>query len=188
MTLLPATLPGGAVLRRLAVDDAPALFAVVDQDRARLGTWFPWVEVTRSQRDEETWIRQLRMDPEARDGLGIFVGDDLVGGAGLIADPYRIVGEIGYWIRPAHEGRGLVTAAVRVLLEEGFDRMGLHRITIRAGVDNPRSRAIPERLGFREEGVLRGEGRGSGGYYDLVVYGLLDDEWRHREAAAGEAS
>ena len=187
MTLLPASLPGGAVLRRLAVEDASALFAVVDRDRERLGAWFPWVEATRSQRDEEAWIRHLRMDPEARDGLGIFVGDDLVGGAGLLVDPFRIVGEIGYWIRTDHEGRGLVTAAVRVLLREGFDLVGLHRITIRAGVDNARSRAIPERLGFREEGVLRGEGRGSGGFYDLVVYGLLEDEWREREAAVGDA-
>ncbi len=51
---------------------------------------------------------------------------------------------------------------------------------IRAGVENERSRAIPERLGFTEEGVARGEGRGSQGFYDLVVYGLLEDEWPTR--------
>lgn len=182
MTLLPAALPGGAVLRPLVVDDAPALFAVADADRERLGRWMPWVEGTRSLRDEETWIRRLRMDPEARDGLGIFLGDALIGSTGITADPFRIVGEIGYWIRSDHEGRGFVTSAVRVLLREGFEAMGLHRIAIRVGVANTRSRAIPERLGFREEGVLRGEGKGSGGFYDLVVYGLLEDEWREREA------
>jgi ribosomal-protein-serine acetyltransferase len=48
---------------------------------------------------------------------------------------------------------------------------------IRAGVENARSRAIPERLGFTYEGVAREEGRGSGGFYDLAVYGLLDREW-----------
>jgi ribosomal-protein-serine acetyltransferase len=51
---------------------------------------------------------------------------------------------------------------------------------IRAGVDNARSRAIPERLGFTQEGVLREEGRGVEGFHDLVVYGLLEDEWRAR--------
>ena len=50
-------------------------------------------------------------------------------------------------------------------------------IVIRAGVENTRSRAIPERLGFTKEGVARGEGRGTPGFYDLVVYGLLEDEW-----------
>lgn len=185
MTDLPAALPGGAVLRRFTIDDAAALFAVVDADRTRLGTWFPWVALTRSSRDEEAWIRRLRMDPDERDGLGIFVGDAVVGGAGLTVDPFRIDGEIGYWVRPDHEGRGLVTEAVRVLLREGFERLGLHRITIRAGVGNARSRAIPERLGFREEGVLRGAGKGTDGFYDLVVYGLLEDEWRSREGAGG---
>lgn len=182
MTFLPATLPGGAVLRRLTVGDAAALFEVVEADRARLGAWFPWVELTRTLDDEERWIRQQRMDPASREGLGIFLGDDLVGSAGLMADPFGIVGEIGYWIRPDHEGRGIVTEAVRVLLREGFDGMALHRITIRAGTENLRSRAIPERLGFREEGLLRGAGKGAGGFYDLVVYGLLEDEWRSGES------
>jgi ribosomal-protein-serine acetyltransferase len=63
------------------------------------------------------------------------------------------------------------------LIEHGFGVVGLHRISIRAGVENARSRAIPERLGFTREGVLRGEGRGSGGFYDLIVYGLLEEEW-----------
>ncbi|MGZ8625546.1 MAG: GNAT family N-acetyltransferase, partial [Actinomycetota bacterium] len=56
--------------------------------------------------------------------------------------------------------------------------LGLHRLVIRAGVENVRSRAIPERLGFTREGIARGEGRGVGGFYDLVVHSLLDDEWR----------
>ena len=49
---------------------------------------------------------------------------------------------------------------------------------IRAGTENARSRAVPERLGFTYEGIAREEGRGSGGFYDLAVYGLLEREWR----------
>ena len=71
-----------------------------------------------------------------------------------------------------------MTRACRVLIDVAFGELGLHRVVIRAGVDNPRSRAIPERLGFTEERIAREEGRGSGGFYDLVVYGLLDREWR----------
>jgi len=43
--------------------------------------------------------------------------------------------------------------------------------------DNARSRAIPERLGFRQEGVMREAGASALGHHDLVVYGLLDREW-----------
>jgi ribosomal-protein-serine acetyltransferase len=92
-------------------------------------------------------------------------------------DPFGIMGEVGYGIGSAHEGRGLVTAATRALIDIGFGELGLHRIVIRAGVGNARSRAIPERLGFTLEGHAREEGRGSGGFYDIVVYGLLDREW-----------
>ncbi|MFM7718756.1 MAG: GNAT family N-acetyltransferase [Actinomycetota bacterium] len=183
MSPLPADLGGGATLRRLATDDAGAVFDAVDAERARLGPWFPWVGGTRSVSDEAAWIASARANPESLDGLGAFVGDELAGGLGLTWEPFRVTGEIGYWLRGAYEGRGIVTASCRVLLDEAFDRLGLHRVCIRAGVANVRSRAVAERLGFVEEGVLRGEGSGTGGYYDLVVYGMLEDEWRARRAA-----
>jgi len=76
-------------------------------------------------------------------------------------------------------GRGLVTRGVQALFAIGFDRHGLHRTQLRAGVDNLRSRAVAKRLKMREEGVLRGAGKVGGGLYvDLVMYGLLVDEWQ----------
>ena len=63
-----------------------------------------------------------------------------------------------------------------------FDELGFHRVFIRAAPGNVRSRAVPERLGFVEEAVLREEARGAvaRGFHDLVVYGMLEDEWRAR--------
>lgn len=62
--------------------------------------------------------------------------------------------------------------------ELGFEELGLHRIVIRAGVGNARSRAIPERLGFTRAGIAREAARGSGGFYDPVVSSLLEHGWR----------
>jgi ribosomal-protein-serine acetyltransferase len=70
-----------------------------------------------------------------------------------------------------------MTAAVRALIGHAFGVWGLHRIEIAAAVENARSRAIPERLGFREEGVRRDGERHGERYLDLVVYSLLDSEW-----------
>jgi ribosomal-protein-serine acetyltransferase len=171
-----ADLGDGAVLRRYTLEDVDELWALVQAERERIGVWMPWVASTRTIEAQRAWLERVTV-AEGLDGCGIWASDRYAGGAGLSWDPFGIAGEIGYWIGAEFEGRGLVTRACRALIEHGFGVVGLHRISIRAGVENARSRAIPERLGFTREGVLRGEGRGSGGFYDLIVYGLLEDEW-----------
>ncbi len=177
MSPLPVDLGDDALLRRLTLDDLGEIWALVQAERDRIGVWMPWVEGTRTLEDQRRWLEGVLADARSADGLGIFVDGAYAGGIGLMIDAFGVVGEVGYWIGSAHEGRGFVTRATRALIDVGFGERGLHRITIRAGVDNVRSRAIPERLGFTEEGVLRGEGKGSVGFYDMVVYGLLEDEW-----------
>ena len=171
-----ADLGDGALLRRYELEDLEEVWTLVDSERERLGPWLPWVEATTTIEVQRAWFEHVVGDA-GLDGCGIWAGDRFAGGAGLRWDPFAIVGDIGYWIGSEFEGRGLVTRACRALIDHGFRKVGLHRISIRAGVENTRSRSIPERLGFTREGVLRGEGRGSGGFYDLVVYGLLEDEW-----------
>jgi ribosomal-protein-serine acetyltransferase len=177
---LPVGLGEGAILRRFTMDDLDAIWRLVDDERDRIGVWMPWVELTHTIDDERGWLASVTADERSLDGCGIFVEGELAGGIGLMVDAWGFVGEIGYWIGSAHEGRGLVTRACRALIDIGFRERGLHRIAIRAGVENQRSRAIPERLGFTEEGVQRGAGRGLGLFHDLVVYGLLEDEWPAR--------
>jgi ribosomal-protein-serine acetyltransferase len=81
---------------------------------------------------------------------------------------------IGYWLAEDHQGRGIMTTAVRALVDHAFDEWNLHRIEIHCAPANHRSRAIPERLGFREEGTLRETELVGGRYLDSVVYGLLE--------------
>jgi ribosomal-protein-serine acetyltransferase len=160
------------------MDDLGQIFEAVERERDRLGAWMPWVEGTRTVEDERRWLEGVLADERSLEGCGIYLEGGFVGGVGLIPrDPWGICAEIGYWIVSEHEGRGLVTRACRALIDIAFGELGLHRVMIRAGVDNPRSRAVPEGLGFTREGVLRADGRGSFGFYDAVVYGLLEDEW-----------
>jgi ribosomal-protein-serine acetyltransferase len=174
---LPVDLGDGAALRRLALDDLDAVWALVDGERDRLRPWLPWVDATRSIDDQRRWLEGVIAAERNLDGCGIFVGGVYAGGAGLTWDQFDVVGEIGYWIGSAHEGKGFVSRATRALIEIAFGELRLHRITIQAAVDNLRSRAIPERLGFTQEGVIRGAERSARGFHDLVVYGLLEDEW-----------
>ena len=72
-----------------------------------------------------------------------------------------------------------MTAAVACLTGHAFDEWRLNRVEIGVGPDNRRSRAIPERLGYREEGVLRSAERfDENDYRDLVLYAILASEWR----------
>jgi ribosomal-protein-serine acetyltransferase len=137
----------------------------------------PWVDPTKGPDDVRAFIEGARSS-RGLEALGIFVAGTYVGGTGLRVGRNEIDGELGYWIDEAHEGAGLVTRTCAALIEHAFAEMGLHRVTICAAPENARSRAIPERLGFTEEGRLREAERGGGGYHDLVVYGLLAQEWR----------
>lgn len=177
MSPLPADLGDGASVRRLTMDDLAEVWAAVDASRERLEPWMPWIDGTRTIDDQRRWLQHVVNDQNSLEGGGLFVDGRYVGGVGLSWDPFRVRGSIGYWISGEFEGRGLVTRAVRALLDVGFREVGLHRIEIKAGTENARSRAIPERLGFVLEGVEREAERGSHGFHDLVVYSMLEDEW-----------
>lgn len=173
----------GLELRPLRLADARALFGQVDANRARLRRWLPWVDLTREASDIRRFI--LRTQAQAKDGQGATFGlwwkDRLVGVAGFnwIDGPNRSAA-LGYWLAAEAEGRGLMSAAVTALLRHGFRTLGLNRIEIRAGLRNRRSRAIPERLGFRREGTLRQAEWVDGRFVDHAVYGLLAEAWRTR--------
>jgi ribosomal-protein-serine acetyltransferase len=174
---LPIDLGGDALLRRLTMDDAEEIFARVAANRDRLETWMPWASLTTSVDDQRAWLASVLADEENFEGIGLFVDGRYVGGIGLTLGSFRIWAEIGYWIDAGHEGKGLITRACAALIDLAFHELGVHRVMIRAGVGNARSRAIPERLGFTLEGVHRDEGKGVHGFHDLAVYGLLEDEW-----------
>ena len=70
-----------------------------------------------------------------------------------------------------------MTAAVCALLDHAFGTLRLSRVEIRAGVENRRSRAIPERLGFSEEGVLRSAERIGSRVIDHVIYAMTPTQW-----------
>ena len=178
MSPLPVDLGAGAVLRRYEMRDLEALWQAIEQERERIAVWMPFVEGVRTIDDERTWLESVVADDAGIGGGGLWSGSEFLGGVGLMLGPFGLAGEIGYWIRAKHEGRGHITRACRTLIDIGFAELGLHRIEIRAGLENARSRAVPERLGFTYEGIEREGSRGSRGFYDLAVYSLLDREWR----------
>ena len=173
----------GLELRPLNLRDAGPLFAMVEANRVRLSRWLPWPETTRAVDDIRAFIKRVRAQAQAGTGIsfGLWWRDRLVGVVSINwIDASNRSAAIGYWLAQEAEGHGLVTAAVSALLRHGFRTLKLNRIEIRAGVRNRRSRAIPERLGFRHEGTLRQAERLGDRFVDHAVYGLLRQDWAHR--------
>jgi ribosomal-protein-serine acetyltransferase len=86
--------------------------------------------------------------------------------------------EIGYWLSAEAEGKGLILKTCPTLIDYAFRTLNLNRVQIRCASENIRSRAIPEKLGFRQEGILRRAEKLHDRYVDLIVYGMLADEWK----------
>ncbi len=166
-------------LRLLEETDAEDLYATVDANRDHLARWMPWAA---GQTLEGTlgFIRSTRRQLASNDGFQTAIVEDgriigMVGFHGVSWD--RRSTSIGYWLAEAAQGRGIMTRAVRALADYAFTVWELDRIEIRAAVDNKRSRSIPERLGFRQEGVLRKAELVGDRYVDHAVYATLASEW-----------
>jgi RimJ/RimL family protein N-acetyltransferase len=85
--------------------------------------------------------------------------------------------EVGFWIAPAVRRQGLASAAVGAVLGWLFDELAIERVEMTTTPDNGPTRAMALRLGFVEEGVLRARNLERGRRVDLVMFGLLREEW-----------
>jgi ribosomal-protein-serine acetyltransferase len=179
--MLRRELPGGYALRLLEEADADELFAVIDANREQLATWMPWARRDRAPEDTLPFIRATRRQVADNDGLQTTIvdpGGAIVGMVGMHrVDWANGRTSVGYWLARDAQGRGVMTEAVRAYVDYAFATLGLHRVVIEAAVENARSRAIPERLGFREEGVLREVERVGERMLDHVVYAVLAADW-----------
>ena len=80
-------------------------------------------------------------------------------------------------LSPAGRDHGLGTGATRLIVGYGFERLGLHRISLEVYSFNPRARRVYEKAGFRAEGTLRETLRYGDQWIDATVMSILDREW-----------
>ena len=181
--MLRRELPSGYALRLLEESDADELFALIDANREHLApvdavgaaatasppTCCPSSALTRRQIADNDGLQTAIVDPDGR-----IVG--VIGFHGI--DWLNRKTSIGYWLARGEQGRGTMTAAVRALRRPRLRRPGSSTASrSRPRSSNARSRAIPERLGFREEGILREVERVGGRMLDDVVYAMLAADW-----------
>lgn len=175
------SITGSIELRILQVQHAEQLFDLVQQNVDRLLVWCPWLGEVETLEKTHHFIngKLCRFSDSNGFTAGFFDDEKLIGVIALeYIDRPNLATEIGYWLDKKAEGRGLVIAACRKLIDHAFADLKLERVQIRCAVENIRSRAVPEKLGFSQEGILRQCERLPDRTVDLVIYGILRNEWR----------
>ncbi|OOG91221.1 GNAT family N-acetyltransferase [Bacillus pseudomycoides] len=157
------------------------LYQLVDRSREHLRKWLPWVKGTKSA-DAYDEILPMWLKKYA-DGNGFETGirykGKLVGMVGIHEVNWaKKATSLGYYLAEEAGGKGIMTRSVKAVLRYAFEELKLNKIEIRCGVENQKSRAIPERLGFKLDGVMRDEEWLYDHFHDLAVYSLLASEWK----------
>lgn len=170
------------LLVQLTPDDAEEIYLLVDGNREFLRTWLPWVDKTNSVEDVLTFRKEAekKYQDKGAPTYKVIYKSESCGIAGLnhIQEDFKYTA-IGYWLVPKHQGKGIVTRVCQELTRHAFEDLNLNKVEIAANSKNKPSRAIPERLGFKEEGTLRDrELLADGQYGDLVFYGMLKSEYK----------
>lgn len=159
------------------------LYALIDDNRDHLRKWLLWVDKRKSAEDLEPiipiWIRNYA-DNNGFDA-GIRYNGNLVGMIGLhYIDWKNKSTSIGYFLSETAQGKGIITRSVSSLLDYLFTQMKLNRVQIQCAVNNTKSKAIPEKLGFCTEGITRDGQWLYDHFEDLVTYSLLAVDWESK--------
>ena len=160
---------------------AGELFELVHKNRDFLKQWLPWLDTVTKPSDTKEFIETqlLRFQKGEALHVTIFHRDKISGVLGYDQiDQTNGIGHMGYWQAQEYNGKGIMTKSVKNLIKLGFQYYSLNRIEIRCAVNNLKSRAIPERLGFQQEGTIRRALKVYDKHLDHVVYGLLRQESR----------
>jgi ribosomal-protein-serine acetyltransferase len=166
-------------LRPLRLSDTAELFALTDANRAHLRRWLPWLDAVQVEEHSREFVESAMAQHAAGRGPVFAILHD--GGiAGVVGfhpiRPIHAVGEIGYWLAESQQGRGIMTACCKFVVRYGFHSLNLNRLEIAVATGNHKSRAIPERLGFRLEGILRSRENLYGTFVDHAMYAMLRSE------------
>jgi len=182
---LPHELAGRRLIARPYRDgDGSTIATAVAESRSRLiAAGMPWVKEWDDPDCGTLFVRRCQAKWAARDelifGLWDLTTSTYIGGSGL----HRIVWavpsfEVGYWVRDAFEGKGLISEATALIATFAFDELGAQRVRIRCDARNARSAAIPRRLGFVHEATLRNECRSlNGELRDTFEFGMTPDDF-----------
>ena len=165
-------------IRLIKKKDTEGYFQLIDSNRARLKRYFP-VTVSEIQDYEDCFYYVKKKIKQAqKKKLFLFVilkNEEMVGVLILKNIDWRIPkGELAYFIDEKFEGIGIMSKAMKLLMDHCFQELGMNKLFINLSPKNKASQALAVNCGFQLEGVLRQEFRiETGEVEDIEYYGKL---------------
>jgi ribosomal-protein-serine acetyltransferase len=184
--MLSAPLGDGAELRPLEPWQAKTLAAYTDRVREHLTPWLPWAHEVTDAASARRFLTAYAERQAADEGriYGIWQGEELLGG--MIFRVFSVEQgscELGAWLAPEAQGRGLVTRAASLMIDWAVEVRGIVRVEWRVDPANAGSIAVAKRLGMTHEGTMRSVFAMGGTRHDLQVWSVLAEEWRGQRGA-----
>ncbi len=182
--IMPITTPR-LTLRPPELADAKVANAAILESFEDLSRFMPWAKTPPSLNETTDFIQQamanwvVKKSEEPYLPLFIFekVSGAFLGSTGLHHMNWEVpCFETGYWLRTSAGNHGYMTEAVNAITRYAFIQLGAKRIAITCQRENVRSKKIPERLGYVQEGVLKFNRRDvqSGTLTDTLMYARYD--------------
>jgi len=168
---------GRFVVRPPVRADAQLHFEAAVESIPEVSKWLEWCHEGFQLQESQTWVERAIGGWESGEMYEFFIFDEderFAGGCGLNRlDTRFLTANLGYWVRTSAAGKGVATAAAKLVAKFGFERLGLQRIGIAAAVDNIASQRVMEKVGAVREGVLRNGLRFRGKNIDSVQTSLI---------------
>jgi len=129
-----------------------------------IGDGKEWINF--AQNEEWGYNFAITVDSEAIGGIGLIIGKDIE----------RKSSEVGYWLGEDYWGKGIVSSALKCIVEFAFNELKVERIFAVPLEHNIASRRVLEKNGFVLEGILRNSVIKSGKIYNRALYARLSKE------------
>ena len=186
----PELSDGPILLRRLRASDKAAVVLALNDELCGRHLFRPPYPYTDADFDEFlAWTGGAWTEAHTAHWVVVRASDDAVlASISLEVHALRQAAEIGYLCAPWARGRGVMSAAVRLVRDWAFDELELERLELATEVDNVASQRVAAAAGFRREGVMRGYLAVRGRRTDDVLFGMVRTDPREPAPAPfGEA-
>ncbi len=168
------------ILREMTSDDALAVFQIrSDYQVTRYNTGSPYTTIEQARRLIESIRDGYKHEDELRWGITLKGAGRVIGMVGFnYWHRQDRRASVGYDLARAYWGQGIMSEALRAVIEFGFTRMDLNRIEADCTVENEASARLLLRLGFQAEGLQREQYYEEGRFWDLRLFALLRREYQ----------